>query len=173
MVGADGHGPWERVVTLARSSRCSASSRRYPAVDHPPSEDVVGYEPASVEPIEGSELSRVYLTEDAARRIGLETAAVARRGDRTAVPESAIRVDVEWEPPGSIPHRSLVFVWAPRGDRDRYEDGSAYLTAGPAPGTEVASIGVPELVGSELASDGSHEGRTDEAMLRWVVEVRA
>ena len=113
------------------------------------SEDVVGYEPASVEPIEGSELSRVTLTEDAARRIGLETAAVARRGDRTAVPESAIWVDVDGAAWVYTERQPLVFVRA-RVVVDRYQDGLAYLAEGPPPGTVVASIGVPELIGSEL-----------------------
>ena len=36
-----------------------------------------GDEPAKVEPVEDSDLSKVVLTEDAAKRIGLETAPVA------------------------------------------------------------------------------------------------
>jgi hypothetical protein len=112
-------------------------------------EEEVGYEPAAVEPIEGSELARVILTEDAARRIGLDTTAVTSRGARTVVPESAVWVDVngdEWVYTSSEP---LVFVRA-QVVVDRYDDGSAVLRDGPALGTEVASIGVPELIGSEF-----------------------
>ena len=137
-----GGGPRALVATLcflATLSGCRTIS----------SEDVVGYEPASVDPIEGSELSRVTLTEDAARRIGLETAPITPRGDRTSVPESAIWVDVEGTSWVYTAPQPLVFVRA-RVEIDRYEDGSAYLTASPPPGTEVASIGVPELVGSEF-----------------------
>jgi hypothetical protein len=112
-------------------------------------EEEVGYEPAVVEPIEGSELARVTLTEDAARRIGLDTTPVKNRGQLTVVPESAVWVDVngdEWVYTTSEPLvfiRALVIV-------DRYDDGSAFLRDGPAPGTEIASIGVPELIGSEF-----------------------
>jgi hypothetical protein len=111
--------------------------------------DVSSYEPASVDPIEGSGLARVTLTEDAAQRIGLETATVTRRGDGTRVPESAIWVEVDGTAWVYTEPQPLVFVRA-RVVVDRYQDGSAYLTEGPPPGTVVASIGVPELVGSEF-----------------------
>jgi hypothetical protein len=111
--------------------------------------DVSGYEPASVETIEGSGLARVTLTEDAARRIGLETSTVTRRGDGTMVPDSAIWVDVDGTAWVYTEPQPLVFVRA-SVVVDRYQDGSAYLTEGPPPGTVVVSIGVPELVGSEF-----------------------
>lgn len=112
-------------------------------------EEEAGYEPAAVEPIKGSELSRVTLTDDAARRIGLATMPVANQGALTVVPESAVWVDVngdEWvytNPEALVFVRALVVV-------DRYDDGSAFLRDGPAAGTKVASIGVPELIGSEF-----------------------
>jgi hypothetical protein len=112
-------------------------------------EEEIGYEPAAVEPIKGSDLARVILTADAAGRIGLETIPVARRGKLTVVPESAVWVDVngdEWvytNPEPLVFVRALVLV-------DRYDAGSAFLRDGPAPGTEVASIGVPELIGTEF-----------------------
>jgi hypothetical protein len=112
-------------------------------------EEEVGYEPAAVEPIEGSELARVILTEDAARRIGLDTTPVTSRGERTVVPESAVWVDVNGDEWVYTNPETLVFVRA-QVVVDRYDDGSAFLSDGPAPGTEVASIGVPELIGSEF-----------------------
>lgn len=112
-------------------------------------EDEAGYEPAAVEPIEGSDLSRVTLTEDAARRIGLDTSVASDRADRIAVPESAIWVDVNGDAWVYTQPEPLVFVRA-RVVVDRYEDGTAYLAKGLDPGTEVASVGVPELIGSEF-----------------------
>ncbi|HEX6265041.1 MAG TPA: hypothetical protein VF036_07150, partial [Actinomycetota bacterium] len=50
----------------------------------------VGYEPATVEEIKGSDLSRVVLEEDAARRIGLDTVPTTGRDGRTVVPDSAV-----------------------------------------------------------------------------------
>src|SRR5215210_1014187 len=109
----------------------------------------VGYEPATVEPIEGSELSRVILTEDAARRIQLETSAAAEQGNRTTVPDSAVWVDVEGEAWVYTNPDALVFVRT-HVVVDHYDDGVAYLTKGIAPGTVVASVGVAELIGAEL-----------------------
>jgi hypothetical protein len=112
-------------------------------------EEEVGYEPAAVEPIEGSELARVILTEDAARRIGLNTTPVTTRDERTVVPESAIWVDVNGDEWVYTNPETLVFVRA-QVVVERYDAGSAFLSDGPAPGTEVASIGVPQLIGSEF-----------------------
>jgi hypothetical protein len=112
-------------------------------------EEEVGYEPSKVEPIEGSELSRVILTEDAARRIGLDTTPVTSRGERTVVPESAVWVDVNGDEWVYTNPETLVFIRA-QVVVDRYDEGSAFLSDGPAPGTEVASIGVPQLIGSEF-----------------------
>jgi hypothetical protein len=109
----------------------------------------VEYEPATVEEIEGSDLSRVELTEDAARRIGLDTMPATSRGGGTVVPESAIWVDVNGDEWVYTNPETLVFVRAQVVVK-RYDDGLAYLSDGPAPGTEVASVGVPELIGSEF-----------------------
>lgn len=112
-------------------------------------EEEEGYEPATVEEIEGSDLSRVILKEDAARRIGLDTVPTTRRGGRTVVPESAIWVDVNGDEWVYTNPEALVFVRA-QVVVSRYDDGLAYLSDGPAPGTEVASVGVPELIGTEF-----------------------
>ena len=112
-------------------------------------EEETGYEPATVEPIKGSELARVILTDDAARRIGLDTTPVTSRGELTVVPESAIWVDVNGDEWVYTNPETLVFVRA-QVVVDRYDAGSAFLRDGPAPGTEVASIGVPQLIGSEF-----------------------
>jgi hypothetical protein len=112
-------------------------------------EEEVGYEPSKVEPIKGSELSRVILTEDAARRIGLDTTPVTSRGERTVVPESAVWVDVNGDEWVYTNPETLVFIRA-RVVVDLYDEGSAFLSDGPAPGTAVASIGVPQLIGSEF-----------------------
>jgi hypothetical protein len=109
----------------------------------------VGYEPVIVEEIKGSDLSRVVLKEDAARRIGLDTVPTTARGGRTVVPESAIWVDVDGDAWVYTNPETLVFVRA-QVVVSRYDDGLAYLSDGPAPGTEVASVGVPELIGSEF-----------------------
>ncbi len=112
-------------------------------------EEEVGYEPAKVQEIEGSDEARVTLTEDAAGRIGLDTTPVTSRGELTVVPESAVWVDANGDEWVYTNPETLVFIRA-QVVVDRYQEGSAFLSDGPAPGTEVASIGVPQLIGSEF-----------------------
>lgn len=116
--------------------------------------------PAVVEPIEGTELSRITLTAQAARRLGITTADVRRvtvpsgpSGGlgiaRTVVPYTALLYDPEgvtWiytnpEPLVYIRHRVTVAHIA--GDQ-------AVLIQGPPAGTPVVTVGVAELYGAEL-----------------------
>jgi len=119
-----------------------------PACREASSESTDGYEPAVLEPIDGTELSRVILTEDAAHRIRLETASVTSVGDRLTVPDSAIWIDESGETWVYTEVEPLVFVRAAIRV-DRYEDGIAVLSEGPPAGTIVATVGVAELIGVE------------------------
>lgn len=102
-------------------------------------------EPYVLEPIEGTDLARVILTADGAERIGLETTTVAG----TTVPASAVWIDVEGQewvytsPEPLVFEREAVTV-------ERYEGDLAMLSDGPATGTEVVTVGVAELIGSEF-----------------------
>lgn len=109
-----------------------------------------GYEPATVEPIEGSdELSRVILTEDAAGLIRLETAPVTSVGDALVVPEAAVWIDTEGREWVYTATEPLTFVRA-EIVVDRYEGDQALLISGPPTGTDVVTVGVAELIGSEF-----------------------
>lgn len=102
-------------------------------------------EPYTVEPIEGTDQVAVLLTEDGIERIGLETTT----SDGSSVPESAIWIDtegLEWvytNPESGRFVREQVTV-------ERYEDGVATLAEGLPPGTQVVTVGVAELIGSEF-----------------------
>ena len=106
-------------------------------------------EPMTLEPIKGTEFSRVILTAEAAERIGLETAAVRANGETRTVPASAVWVGVNGEEWVYTAPEPLVFVRAVI-EIDRYEGDVALLAAGPAGGTKIVSVGVPELIGSEF-----------------------
>jgi hypothetical protein len=119
-----------------------------PACREAATESTGGYEPAVLEPIEGTELSHVILTEDAAHRIRLETGTVSSLGGRLTVPESAVWIDEHGQEWVYTEQEQLVFV------REairvyRYEDGLAVLADGPHPGTVVVTVGVAELIGVE------------------------
>jgi hypothetical protein len=108
------------------------------------------YEPGTVEPVEGSDLSRVVLTEDAARRIGLETAEVEAEGRRLVVPQSAIWIDEHGDVWVYTNPEPLVFVRAQVEVATYVGRTEAVLADGPEPGTAVASVGVAELIGTEF-----------------------
>jgi hypothetical protein len=112
-------------------------------------ESAVAAEPATVEPIAGSDLSRVTLSAAAAERLGVRTAAVEQRGaSRKVIPYDAVL----YGPAGNTftytsPER-LVFVRAPI-TVDRITGDRALLSSGPPVGTEVVTVGSQELFGTE------------------------
>lgn len=119
-----------------------------PACREAASESTDGYEPAALEPIDGTELSRVILTEDAAERIRLETGTVSSLGERITVPESAVWIDEQGEEWVYAESEPLVYV-REAIEVDRYRDGVAVLADGPPAGTIVVTVGVGELIGVE------------------------
>ena len=114
-------------------------------------------QPAQVEAIEGSKLSRMTLTEKAMERIGVKTVPV-----QTFTAQGV--VDAKAQP--SVPYSALMYV--PTGETHVYTSPSprtfvraavtvdsiqgdmVVLNEGPAAGTEVVSIGAAELFGTEL-----------------------
>jgi hypothetical protein len=105
--------------------------------------------PATVEQIEGTDLSKVTLTDRAAERIGLETARVGSAGTMAIVPYSAVLYDgqgdawVYTNPEGLTFIRTKVSISKIDGDTARLSDG-------PPPGTVVATVGVAEIFGAEM-----------------------
>jgi hypothetical protein len=110
--------------------------------------------PATVEQVPGSALSQVTLTQDAAQRLGLETAPVRKAaGTGKVVPFGAVMYDAQ----------GAAWVYTVRAERsylrapivvDRVVGDQAYLRDGPAAGTDVVTVGVPELYGSEYGVEG-------------------
>jgi hypothetical protein len=100
--------------------------------------------PSKLEPIEGTELSRVILTERAAERLGIET--VSASGNE--VPYAAVIYDIEgntWVYTNPAP---LTFVRAPIVI-DFIEGDTAVLSEGLDSNTTVVTVGVSELYGTE------------------------
>lgn len=112
-------------------------------------------EPAHVEHIQGTELSRVTLTEKAMERLDLQTDQVReQRVSRSASPRKV------------VPYSSLIYdangqTWvytspAPRTfirhkvDVDYIEGEIVVLNDGPPTGTVIATVGVAELYGTEF-----------------------
>ena len=105
--------------------------------------------PATVELIEGTDLSRVTLTEKAAQRLDIQTTAVAASGTGKVIPYSAVLYSPTGETwayvssePTTFARQAIVI--------DRIDGNKAFLSKGPAAGAKVATVGVAELYGAEL-----------------------
>ena len=115
------------------------------------SRDEASSDPAKVEQLEGTNLNRVILSAEAAKRLDIQTApvrSVASGSKRTAIPYAAVLYDPNGETWTYTNPEPLVFV---RQDIrvDRIEDGLAVLSEGPPPGTGVVTAGAVELWGVE------------------------
>lgn len=109
--------------------------------------------PAKVEHLDGAEPTRVTLTEEAAKRLDIQTEVVRdmqiNGTQRRVVPYAAILYDTDGNTWTYTSPGPLVFV------RHRivvdYIDGElAILSEGPPAGTAVVIVGAEELYGSEL-----------------------
>ena len=112
-------------------------------------DEVQGEKAAKVEKIGDTGQSKVILLEEAARRLGIETAEVSGLpAGRESVPYSAVIYDAEghsWVFTTSDP---LAYVKAPI-TIDHIDGDRAILTAGPPVGTQVVTQGAEELFGVE------------------------
>jgi hypothetical protein len=117
------------------------------------SPDSAGEAPAEVESIEGSELSRVRLSERAAQRLGIETTAIEESSEGLAVPYGALLYDANGDTWAYVNPEDLVFVREPLVV-DRIEGDVVLLSDGPEPGTMVVTVGVAELFGAETGVGG-------------------
>ena len=119
--------------------------------------DAAADPPAQVEEAVGSELSRITLTADAARRLGIETSVVEEGagGDGLVVPYAAVLYDAEGITWAYVNPEELVFV-REQLVVERIDGDVAMLSDGPAPGTAVVTVGAAELYGTETGVGGGH-----------------
>ena len=111
-------------------------------------------EPATVQHIEGSDIARITLTEQAVERLDIQTApatseAVAGSGQQLVIPYGALLYDAQgatWtytSPEPRVFERAAVTVASIDGD-------SVMLSEGPPTGTAVVVVGAAELIGAEF-----------------------
>jgi hypothetical protein len=119
--------------------------------------------PVHLQPVSGTDLERVTLTAEAARKLGVRTATVQDAvmpavEDAGAAPETTVPVEaVIYDKDGNT------WVYVTRGARtyerqavsiDRVDGDTAVLKSGPASGTQVVVVGAQELLGAELGVAG-------------------
>ena len=107
-------------------------------------------QPAVIEPIDGTEFNRIILSEKAAERLDVQTTPVRNEQvdgtERMVVPYGSLIYDLQgatWvyvSPEPLTFERKAITV-------EFIEDDMVILIDGPAVGTEVAFVGVPELYG--------------------------
>ena len=136
-------------AAIALLTGCSVAS----AHEDPP--------PATVKSIPGSAVKQLRLTPQAIHRLGITTVAAraaqatlnGRKGTYRVIPYSAVVYDNDgstWAFVNTAPRtfvRQRITVGAIQGS-------TAVLTAGPAAGAAVVTVGAPELLGTEYNISG-------------------
>ena len=140
--------PWLVLGIVAGLPFVTGCGQNEKQVEHP--------HPAEVEHIDGTELSRVTLTPDAMKRLGVETEEVVEsKGSRNdesqlCVPFAALL----YLPDGTTfvykSPKPRVFVREPI-TVDYTEGDTVYLKEGPPVGTVVATVAAAEIYGTEFA----------------------
>jgi hypothetical protein len=108
--------------------------------------------PVEVEDIPGTDVKRVTLQADAARRVGLETAAVLEEAGTKVIPIAAVIYDPAGGAWAYTSPEPLVFV-RKKVRVDDVEGARARLSKGPRAGTEVVTTGAAEVYGTEFEVD--------------------
>lgn len=108
-----------------------------------------------VEQVGTTDLNRITVTERAAQRLDIQTAAVEQNGEGTVIPYAAVLYSPTGETWTYVNSEDLTFV-RQAIVVDRIDGDRALLTEGPSPGTKVATVGVQELYGAETGVGGGH-----------------
>jgi hypothetical protein len=131
------------LIAFPQLSACSQTS----------AEATGGEEPATVEQVEGSEdVSRLTLTPKAVERLGIQTAPVREETvagkRRKVVPYGAVLYLADGKTSVYVTSAANVYAREPI-TADHIEGDRAILSAGPAAGTMVVTVGTAELYGTE------------------------
>jgi hypothetical protein len=146
-------GHWLAAGLMAAIVALAACSQEHTATK---SEDD---DPARLVRVEGTDLKGVALTARAAERLGIKTEPVREvltPGGTTpvkAVPVAALLYDKNGDVWVYTPAQPRTYV-RQRVGVARIDGDLAILGSGPAPGTAVVTVGVAELLGSELGVGG-------------------
>jgi hypothetical protein len=117
--------------------------------------------PATLRPIAGSPVQQVQLTEQAMRRLGITTSAIraakmtlaGQTGQYKMIPYSAVVYDADGSTWAYVTTAARTFVRQPI-TVGAIEGSDAVLTAGPAVGSAVVTVGASELLGTEYNISG-------------------
>jgi hypothetical protein len=114
------------------------------------------YEPAHLESTGPGQPAKVILTDEAQRRIQLQTTLVRPHGADVSVDQAALVYDKKGKPWVFTVIGPLTYVRAAVGIKEVNENNVLILSSGPPAGTEVVTVGAIELWGTELEIAGKH-----------------
>jgi hypothetical protein len=121
-----------------------------------PSDEIgPSYAPATHGPADAAGVKPVTFTEDAARRVRLQTSPVVASGRGVAVDYAALIYDKKGQSWVYAVRQPLTFIRV-KVAVDRIEGHRVTLSEGPPPGTQVVTTGAAEVYGSELDIAGNH-----------------
>jgi hypothetical protein len=114
------------------------------------------YEPAHVESTGPEQPARVILTEEAQRRVQLQTTLVRPYGSEVSLDQAALVYDKKGKPWVFTVIGPRTYVRAAVAINEVQDDNLVILSSGPPAGTEVVTVGAIELWGAELQIAGKH-----------------
>jgi hypothetical protein len=113
------------------------------------------YEPATLETPGPGQPARVILTEEAARRVALQTSVVQAAGSDVSVDYAALVYDKAGKPWVFTVIGPCSYIRAPVIINE-VTDNRVTLSSGPPAGTEVVTVGAIQVWGAELGIAGKH-----------------
>lgn len=141
---------WRLVVVVIVSSLCTACGQKATESSGASQNKT---EHARIEHIDGTEISRVILSEDAAKRIDIHTDSVrdidVGGSQQTVIPYAAVLYDQNGDTWAYTNPEPLTFV-RHEISVDSIKGDMALLSEGPPTGTAVVTVGVAELFGAEF-----------------------
>ena len=137
---------WGLVLIAAGAVSLSACSEASTGYDY---EMASHHEPAKLEPIKGTDVQRVIFDAEAAKRVGIQTAPIRQDGRKEIMPYAALIYDAEGKTYAYTAPEPLTYV-RQEIEIDHYDGDSVVLSDGPPTGTEVVTVGVDEVYGTEF-----------------------
>ena len=117
--------------------------------------NLVEEQPFKLEEIKGTDIKRVKLADETARKIDLQTASVREEGDRKVVPHASLIYNPEGDVFVYTRPEAATYVRVPVEVR-RVVGQRAVLSEGPPSGTTVVTVGAAELLATEYEILNQH-----------------
>jgi hypothetical protein len=131
---------WSILIAMLAALSLSACAPAAPVEDE--------IKPVTLEPITGTDLNRLTLTADAAKRLDVQTAEVREVDGQMVVPYASVLYEANGNTWVYVNIAPLVFV-RQAIVIDSINGDEAILSKGPDSGSAVVTVGAAELYGSE------------------------